>query len=624
MFGCRGPGWETIFSLAATARAARLELFVKGCAGLLSESSPDPILFVLQMVPGPAMNPAEMQSLTEMIERIERPQKALLMSADTLQRAGFRVREDGSTSAAVEDIYGILLGREANCHNLSQDEYQEKERFFRLFDQIVVRVRGDALLHYQRQNKQTTLHYAVSGKRQAWFHHGRDIIGLDSLVTVGIVKAWLENRDAGATNGEEWVLDSILPESLAWTSNVVTRGYLGAESRADFYNNLIPDFTGIWKWCKQERTSLSALEDGPALVGKLTVGSRAEQRAQWSLFRETFEETNKRVDPAIRKAIDWTQVAIGIARRGPEAARFDGEILARPYRVFQLGKILSMDREEIDGLISMQRLILTHLQEQKPKHPLCVGVFGPPGSGKSFGVKQIAESLAAWQQPVTPKPLEFNVAQFTSLADLAEAFHQVRDLTLETGMIPVAIFDEFDAAFEGRAFGWLKYFLMPMQDGKFMDGAQVHHTGNAIFIFAGGINHSFGEFSSRQRDRAFCDAKGPDFISRLRGIHNIPQLNRPVSAGPTDFPDWMVRRAILLHNYLRDHAVRIEDDRLLRALLSVPGLHHGARSLEALVEMCIRVRGAVVGRANLPPRDQLDLHVDAQEFWRIVRGEKAG
>jgi hypothetical protein len=228
---------------------------------------------------------------------------------------------------------------------------------------------------------------------------------------------------------------------------------------------------------------------------------------------------------------------------------------------------------------------------------------------------------------VTPKPLEFNVPQFTALADLCAALHHVRDLRLECGLIPVAIFDEFDADFSGKSFGWLQYFLMPMQDAEFMEGTAVHHTGPCIWIFAGGINHSFGEFSSRQRDRGFCVAKGPDFISRLRGTHNVPSLNRPEDFDDADYPGWKIRRAIYLHEYFKKHKVTIQDDGLLKSLLNIPRFHHGARSLEAIIEMSVRQQGGTVnGRSGLPRRDQLDVHVDAVGFWEelsIGLAEKA-
>lgn len=76
-------------------------------------------------------------------------------------------------------------------------------------------------------------------------------------------------------------------------------------------------------------------------------------------------------------------------------------------------------------------------------------------------------------------------------------------------------------SFEGKI-GWLKYFLAPMQDGAFKDGETMHPLGRAIFVFAGGTSSTFAEFAGGNPDdhtpsHDFKDAKGPDFVSRLRG-----------------------------------------------------------------------------------------------------------
>ena len=107
---------------------------------------------------------------------------------------------------------------------------------------------------------------------------------------------------------------------------------------------------------------------------------------------------------------------------------------------------------------------------------------------------------------------------------MISALHRVRDIALE-GKIPLVFFDEFDSAFEGK-FGWLKYFLAPMQDGKFREGETMHPIGKSIFVFAGGICAPLQNFlvsypKIRKKRREFKNAKGPDFISRLRGYVNI-------------------------------------------------------------------------------------------------------
>jgi hypothetical protein len=113
----------------------------------------------------------------------------------------------------------------------------------------------------------------------------------------------------------------------------------------------------------------------------------------------------------------------------------------------------------------------------------------------------------------------------------------VRDVSL-TNQIPLVFFDEFDADFHGKL-GWLKYFLAPMQAGEFRDHDGTHPLGHGIFVFAGGTSSTFAEFTHEANAKApatdegamsdgqvFRDAKGPDFVSRLRGYIDLKSIDQ--------------------------------------------------------------------------------------------------
>lgn len=294
----------------------------------------------------------------------------------------------------------------------------------------------------------------------------------------------------------------------------------------------------------------------------------------------------------------------------------------RSVPVGQFGKLRTADRAEIEGLRSLRNLIDEYLNSTTVR-PLSIAVFGAPGSGKSFAVTQVAESVAGGRKIAR---LEFNLSQFRSLDDLCRAFHRVRDTVLE-GATPLVFFDEFDSNFEGEL-GWLKYFLAPMQDGVFREGETPHPIGRAIFVFAGGTCSSFREFS-RSGDGEnptavvhFRSVKGPDFVSRLRGYVNIIGPNAADDADA----EYVIRRAMLVRSMIERKApqllgsqgqVRI-DEGVLRALLRVPFYTHGARSLEAILDMSLLAGQSVWDPAALPPAEQLALHVDAQLFLRLV------
>jgi len=287
------------------------------------------------------------------------------------------------------------------------------------------------------------------------------------------------------------------------------------------------------------------------------------------------------------------------------------------------GKLQTFDRWEIDSLRSIRRLMLMYRDSTvRNQSPLCLGVFGAPGAGKSFGLKQIATGVFGDKTPVP----EFNLSQLKD-TDLVGAFHQVRDKVL-TGETPVVFWDEFDT----NKFEWLKYFLAPMQDGSFQEGQATHSVGKAVFIFAGGTSYSFEEFNNHRDDPDFKLKKGPDFISRLSGYLDIAGPNKredkknkgksnTAQPGLLSDREYPVRRAMLIRSTLElgDKPLQIERG-LLTAILSVSRYRNGARSLTKLVSY-IRDRGGLpLRRAYLPPDDILALYVeDVEEFHRITR-----
>jgi hypothetical protein len=289
---------------------------------------------------------------------------------------------------------------------------------------------------------------------------------------------------------------------------------------------------------------------------------------------------------------------------------------------------LLVDRREIEDYLSLRLEMIRYANDKKTdplKRPLNLAVFGPPGSGKSFGIKQITEDILEFGGYDNP-PLEFNLSQFTSLEDYSAAFHQVRDSCLK-GKVPIVFFDEFDSHFQGVPFGWLKYFLAPMQDSDFTDKGRKYKLGPCVLVFAGGVNRSFEEFAGRARNPAFIEAKGPDFMSRLRDHINVRGINRPDKDDHFDQGRYLLRRGAILHSMLCKRLRRRKDEfegpllheRVARAFLKIARFHHGVRSMEAILDMSMLRRGETLGPSELPPLEQLDMHVNGREFLDWVR-----
>lgn len=317
------------------------------------------------------------------------------------------------------------------------------------------------------------------------------------------------------------------------------------------------------------------------------------------------------------------------------------------------GKLVAIERNVIEDLRSIHNLLRSYVQrETKKPHsnpPLSIAVFGPPGTGKSFAVKQIADNLGpipdAKRQPL--KLLEYNVAQFRSVSDLEIAVTRIASVNND-GDIPLVFFDEFDCDLKGNKLGWLKYFLGPMQDGMFYGAKTTITFGRAIFVFAGGIFPSIESFNvelnpqkTKKEKQVFKSQKGPDFISRLRGHINISSVNAPINDQAASTSELrrtpageemikpVIRRALLLRSLLlsarlaaqrgKYEVAQIDED-ILYAMLTINKYNHGARSMEAILQMCNLLRGRIE-KASLPSLSQLDMHVDASEF--MVRLHRA-
>jgi hypothetical protein len=297
-----------------------------------------------------------------------------------------------------------------------------------------------------------------------------------------------------------------------------------------------------------------------------------------------------------------------------------------PQGIF--GDLFTVDRQEIESFRSIAALADEYLNQERPKRPLSIGVFGAPGSGKSFGITQVAKSLA----PGRIEDLEFNLSQFESTEELVDAMHQIRDVNL-SGKIPLVFWDEFDTSYAGNPLGWLRYFLAPMQDGEFRDGQIVHPIGPAIFVFAGGTSERMASFGQGLDEKSAKSAKVPDFVSRLKGFVNVLGPNPRSSKqdpGSQNESFYMIRRAILIRSILWRNARHLFqkngefqllkiDSGVLRAFLHVRFYKHGIRSMESIVAMSQLTGKTKYERSSLPPEAQLDLHVDGQEFLALVQ-----
>ena len=332
------------------------------------------------------------------------------------------------------------------------------------------------------------------------------------------------------------------------------------------------------------------------------------------------------------------------------------------FPVARFGALRTVDRHEIEGLRIVRQAMQDYREGGKQKKPLNIGVFGPPGAGKSFGVEQIVKAVFGEKATL----LTFNLSQFSSPDMLIDAFHQIRDKVV-AGETPVAFWDEFDS----ESYKWLQYLLAPMNDGLFQEGPVTHPIGKCVFIFAGATSPSFDTFGPANPDeldicepethpslaylkllrqenrdeeahaeyktlaaawRDFVLKKGPDFKSRLVATldvlgpnpRQLPVLDhatgqrRPVP-DPSD-RCWPIRRAFFIRSQfgLKENAPLTIDHGLLHALLEVPRYKSGARSLEFLCKhLRTRAHQDTPRRSHLPGDPLLNRHVNETAFQEI-------
>lgn len=295
--------------------------------------------------------------------------------------------------------------------------------------------------------------------------------------------------------------------------------------------------------------------------------------------------------------------------------------------VCHYGSLSTVDKDEIENYFTIKSLLddyiycYDHSEGNDMPRPLSIAIFGAPGSGKSFGVKQIAKSCGRFSIS------SLNLSQYNSAAEFFESLHEA----LQRGKdeIPLVFFDEFDSELNGVLRGWLKYFLAPMQDGEYTLNGKVYQVNGAIFAFAGATASSFTAFlpSTEEDSASFKMVKGPDFVSRLKGILNIKGPN------PSDVTDQshLIRRAMLMREQIIHKISGIYNPEgglinisrgVLSALLTVSEYRHGARSLEFILDMSRLSKITRFTSSCLPTPEQLDIHLDVEDFQRKLAFEQ--
>ncbi|HID97122.1 MAG TPA: ATPase [Thermodesulfobacteriaceae bacterium] len=296
-------------------------------------------------------------------------------------------------------------------------------------------------------------------------------------------------------------------------------------------------------------------------------------------------------------------------------------------RLFQVGALRTTDPAEIAPVVTLQGVMDSYVSKESYKRPLCLGVFGPPGSGKSFAVVEVARVISRKIENNPFEFFEFNLTQFSGPEEINAAIDLVR-ASVAKGKVPIAFWDEFDCRYDGNEFGYLRYFLPSMQDGVTYVHGIPHYIGRSIFVFAGGVKESWEQMEKlRSQDdweamQLVKTLKIPDFMSRLRvvididGIDVADDLLRD-SASDEELEELrriLLKRAFIIAHQMNSHwkkAARKTSGLLLRLLIAK--YKFGARSIEAVIEASHAVDRLVYGLPELITPPGARIHA----AWRV-------
>ncbi len=296
-------------------------------------------------------------------------------------------------------------------------------------------------------------------------------------------------------------------------------------------------------------------------------------------------------------------------------------------RMYNIGHLRTTDPAEIGPVLTLQTVMDSYVSKESFQRPLCIGVFGPPGSGKSFSVKEVARVIG---QKFDNDPFdffEFNLTQFSDPDENNSSIYLIR-ASVAKGKVPITFWDEFDCRYDHNEFGYLRYFLPSMQDGVTYVHGAPYYIGRSIFVFAGGVMSNWEGMEALlatedpvelQRAKTL---KIPDFMSRLRvvldidGIEISDDLLRD-SASPEELKDLrriLLKRAFIIAHQMDTHwkkAARKTSGLLLRLLLSK--YKFGARSIEAVIEASRAADRLVYGLPELIGPSGARIHAT----WRV-------
>ncbi len=399
-------------------------------------------------------------------------------------------------------------------------------------------------------------------------------------------------------------IKNTMTDSIKAGLNTMTAGMLRGVWQIAANNELVPeDLSDALDKSFKNRYYSSAFVPSPAWES----GFKYLHNQEWSILENNYDNAR----PGYKQKSDLFPLAFSLAENGKKDLHYAPRL--------SLGKVTLFDRSEIENIKNIRKQVDFYDRYEDGRKPLNIAVFGPPGAGKSFIVKAMANSMFEGKK-TKPGFLTFNLSQFKDETELSGAFHAIRDEVLR-GRLPIVFWDEFDT----NDYKWLKCMIAPMQDGEFQEGREVHPIGKSIFVFAGGVTYTMKHFTDKMEDEAYIIKKGPDFQSRINCSLNVFGPNRK-PCPDTNTGKWLregdekdicfsIRRALFIRSMLCSDDKPLKIDRqLLRSLIEVKTFKSGSRGLERLLKNLAVHNDRKIERSDLPSKEIIQMNVDYDDF----------
>jgi hypothetical protein len=184
-----------------------------------------------------------------------------------------------------------------------------------------------------------------------------------------------------------------------------------------------------------------------------------------------------------------------------------------------LGNYVSLDFYHWLALRRVYASISNYARDATRLRPLNILMHAEPGSGKSFLVKALANSI----RTVSVSAVDFNMSTLQGVEDFVQPLDAVRNLKVQD-TLPILFLDEFDSD-KSR----VPLLLPLLWDGELSVAHRNLKVGKVVIILAGSgrfIGSEIAQARSMHARESTADGKMVDLLSRINGGEiEIPPLD---------------------------------------------------------------------------------------------------